>query len=588
MMRGELLTQWVEQPPATPIVQYLRDAERDAAVEQLQSAGRTLDVASESSVTTALSAERITRLDFSPRASERAREILGDTVDQFAVTEPQNPTLDFDKNAFDTAISIGPYDWKFLDVAVLTDELHRVVDSGPVVLSVPTVRSPYASMDANRDRYYTLDEISALIYPEWRLLDADLVFQYPHSIHSKINRLPPRLQSPFVDLSEQLTSLLTERDWCKRAAYIVLSIAPIPYEAHLESAIECLLRPVESNGFWDTDEEKILRALDYQLAGAEITWTPDDDIQWRYAPFALMGLTHWRDSSLGHDAHDQKIRRELEYFAERVTDPETRAEMPSYGLGPLIASFARAGDRFDDEYTSIARDLFEYTSERFNFDHAEDSLLAFGWAHLYERAPDDDLRSALEEALWQMNERLTPDGVFEFENHTTRRHQNQMYTLWGLCRAIDATGLDGYLDSAERVLDYAIDVRMRDDGAFIWEDVPYWRRAWREAQKYGGRRPPHWDFLYECHQTFFVNAVAEYYRAGGEREYTDTVGTAMNWIYGDNSLGRDLVEMSGLGVPMRQMTVDGRMDVPDQMYKGAYEIGSYIMAVTNILDGPIR
>jgi hypothetical protein len=385
-----------------------------------------------------------------------------------------------------------------------------------------------------------------------------------------------------------LTTLLTERGRCERAAYIIVSLEPLAYEEHLESAIECLLRPAESNGFWDPTEGKVLRALEYRLDGCEITWTPDDDIQWRYAPFALMGLTHWRDSSLAHDAHDQKILRELEYFAEHVTDPETRAEMPSYGLGPLIASFARAGDRFDDEYTKLARELFEYTSERFDFDHAEDSLLAFGWAHLYERAPDEELRSAIEEAIWEMNERLTPEGVFEFDNHTTRRHQNQMYTLWGLCRAIRATGLDGYLDSAERVLDYATDVRMREDGAFIWEDVPRWRRAWREAQKYGGRRPPHWDFLYECHQTFFVNAVAEYYYAGGDGEYTEAVGKAMSWIYGKNTLDQDLVEMSGLGVPMRQMTVDGRIDVSDQMYKGSYEIGSYIMALTNLLDGTIR
>jgi hypothetical protein len=101
-----------------------------------------------------------------------------------------------------------------------------------------------------------------------------------------------------------------------------------------------------------------------------------------------------------------------------------------------------------------------------------------------------------------------------------------------------------------------------------------------------GRGPPHWSFLYECHQTFFVNAVAEYYRAGGTREYDRAVGKAMAWIYGDNSLDTDLVELSTIGVPMRQATTDGRMDARGQTYKGSYEVGSYLMALTNLLAGP--
>ena len=36
------------------------------------------------------------------------------------------------------------------------------------------------------------------------------------------------------------------------------------------------------------------------------------------------------------------------------------------------------------------------------------------------------------------------------------------------------------------------------------------------------------------------------------------------------------------------MTTDGAMDVPDQMYKGAYEVGSYVMALTNLLRGEHR
>ena len=61
----------------------------------------------------------------------------------------------------------------------------------------------------------------------------------------------------------------------------------------------------------------------------------------------------------------------------------------------------------------------------------------------------------------------------------------------------------------------------------------------------------------------------------------------MSWIDGDSGRG-DLVELSGIRVPMRFLTVDDRLDVDDQTYKGSYEIGSYVMALSNLLAGPFR
>ena len=58
----------------------------------------------------------------------------------------------------------------------------------------------------------------------------------------------------------------------------------------------------------------------------------------------------------------------------------------------------------------------------------------------------------------------------------------------------------------------------------------------------------------------------------------------MDWIYGNNSLNKNLVEISGIGVPMRMMSIKGKMDVDGQMFKGSYEIGSYVMALTNLIQ----
>lgn len=587
--RDEVLKQWVKQPPAAPNVQYLRDVEREAALDQLGQRSSILDIASESSVTAKLEAKDITRVDFSEQASAYASEILGSTVDEYEVADPDSPSLPVSDDSFDAAVSLGPFDWKFLDIQNLIDELHRVtIDDGLVVFSVPTPRSPYYG--DTRNRFYSSSDARTIVSPDWLLRDVDLLFQYPTLLNTTINALPSRLQEPFVNLEWTFSEWLTSAKLWDQASYIVLGVQPIDYRSYLGEALECLFRPTGENGFWDPNEGKIVRALDYTFEDGNLTWTLDDSTQWRYAPFGLMGVMHWRNSELGSARFDEKIKRTLTYFTEQMEDASDTSSMPSYGKGPLIMAFAVAADVFGDEqYAATARNLYERTAAATDFTHAEDSLLPFGWSYLFEHTNDDAIADDIQNALWTLNERLSSEDLFEFENPTARRHQNQMYTLWGLCRAIEVTDSQGFLATAERVLDYTIEHRMRDDGAFLWQDVPRSQRSRAAVAKQLGveDRPPHWDFLYECHQTFFVNAVEQYYRAGGSKNYDAAVHRAMEWIYGTNSMDIDLVEYCGLGVPMRFMTVDERMDVPDQMYKGSYEIGSYILALTNLVTGAV-
>ncbi|WP_435335194.1 methyltransferase domain-containing protein [Haloarchaeobius sp. TZWWS8] len=600
-MRDKVLQRWVKQPPAPPVIQYLRDAERLKAWDQLGEREHVLDIGSESNVTAGLAADEVTRVDFSDDAIDHAQDILGEQVDRYEVADPEAPELPFPDDYFDGAVSIGPYDWKFLDIEALTEEIRRVVSpDGLFTFSVPTMRSPYATTGRNRYRYFEPAEVLDLVSPGWALEDYDLVFQLPYKAYILSKSLPNSLQTPLVDLSWRLTDELTERDRWDDAGYLVLGVSPQDYDGALKKGLDCLFRPTAENGLWDEHESKFIRGLDYAFDGerppngtvrspADLEWTRDDSIQWRYAPFAVMGAMRWRVSDEATDEYDEKLEDALSYFEGKLDDDPSRIGMPSYGIGPLIMGFTLADRVFEADYLDTAEMLFEYSREAFDFDHSEDSLLAFGWSYLYEHTGDEDVLAAIDDALWKMNERLDPSrGTFQFDNPTTRRHQNQMYTIWGLARAIEVTGKRGYLDSLEIVLDHTVTERMRDDGAFIWENVGRVPELWGDFKTdRWGRRPHHWRYLYECHQTFFVNAVAAYYAAGGEKSYDREVARAMAWIYGNNDLDADLVELSGLGVPMRFVTTTGRMDVADQMYKGSYETGSYVMALTNLLDGPL-
>ncbi|WP_372911705.1 methyltransferase domain-containing protein, partial [Salinigranum sp.] len=292
--REAVLKRWVNQPPDSPIIQHLRDAEREATLDRLGTQSSVLDVASESSLTAALDADDVTRVDFSDEASEYATELLGDDVDEYAVTDPEFPTLPFDDDRFEGAVSVGPLDWKFLDVGSLVDELHRVVgDDGLLVFTVPTPRSPYAS--DHRNRSYAPTDALGLVSPDWWTRGADQLFQYPMPVHGLINSLPDSMQGPFVDVADELSATLSDRDAWDWASYLVVGATPLDYRSYLDDGLDCLFRPTADRGFWDPDEGKVVRAFWYELDdGTPTTWTLDDRVKWRYAPFALMGAMRWR------------------------------------------------------------------------------------------------------------------------------------------------------------------------------------------------------------------------------------------------------------------------------------------------------
>ena len=45
-------------------------------------------------------------------------------------------------------------------------------------------------------------------------------------------------------------------------------------------------------------------------------------------------------------------------------------------------------------------------------------------------------------------------------------------------------------------------------------------------------------------------------------------------------MGGDFVEQTGLGLPFRLMTKNGSVFQRGEMFKGSYEVGIYIMALT--------
>ena len=89
-------------------------------------------------------------------------------------------------------------------------------------------------------------------------------------------------------------------------------------------------------------------------------------------------------------------------------------------------------------------------------------------------------------------------------------------------------------------------------------------------------------YLFECHQTFFANTINFFNHRFGDSFFIEERDKAINWIFGENRMGLNLTEVTKLGIPFRIMTTDNKLFVEHENYKGSYEIGSYILALSFI------
>lgn len=56
---------------------------------------------------------------------------------------------------------------------------------------------------------------------------------------------------------------------------------------------------------------------------------------------------------------------------------------------------------------------------------------------------------------------------------------------------------------------------------------------------------------------------------------------AMEWIFGANRITKDLTALTGIDLPTRIMDISGKLFIENQMFKGSYEVGSYILALSS-------
>ena len=352
--------------------------------------------------------------------------------------------------------------------------------------------------------------------------------------------------------------------------------------------LEALFRPIEEDGFWSEAEGRIVRALHYTCDDAgKRTWTPEMEERFRYGPMALMGIAMWRKSTIGDTRFDEKLRRNLVYYRELLSNPSTRKKLPGYGAGPLVYALSLLDDLWpEDQFGDTASSLIDFSLNEYDFRYNEEALVLMGMAEHFEQLSESE-RNRMQHILTDILRTQDEKGLFRTKEHLqSLRHQNQMYTIWGLGHADMALGTDTSKEGIRRCLQYTVDRRMLEDGALLWHhyrnSVHHLYSALQAA--FFGRVPER-KRLFSCHQAFFVYAVQVYRELMKDTNaFTDPRDNALRWEFGQNVVGENLFELNGIGVPTRIIITTGETELPTDRWVGIYEIGAMIMCMVKLIE----
>jgi hypothetical protein len=276
--------------------------------------------------------------------------------------------------------------------------------------------------------------------------------------------------------------------------------------------------------------------------------------------------------------YDEKIKRFLLYIKskEKTFSPSdlTYGALLSLVLGEKIYKLKLITQVTK---TLINENLIHLRRSRDNNDY----LLLITVYYYHQLYPLEGLITNILKVQERLIDSLNQKCYFETGDIRASYHQRIMYTLWGLIFTAPFGNTIDVKVYSKRILTYFFNNRAFKDHAFMWHSPLYY-------VKYYGLKIPVYnrkssEFLFECHQTFYVNSINLYqYFFKDEGAFIKEKQYAMDWIFGENRNGIDLVKQTGIELPCRIMTKKGSFFVEGEKYKGSYEVGSYILALSSL------
>jgi glycosyltransferase involved in cell wall biosynthesis len=332
-----------------------------------------------------------------------------------------------------------------------------------------------------------------------------------------------------------------------------------------------------SISFWDEKQNKIIESL---VHDKEWNFYISDSAKYRYKLFGLSTVLIAKSLfKLNTDLYDENIIKYVKHIIDNL--PEySKSDLSYGGLTNLIVA-SELYDLPDNNIKEIGIIFDSSLDEVIKDCDNQDSLILIAGKYINDIIPNINRLKKLKFLTDKYLNSQNKKGYFETGDIRAIYHQRNMYVLWGLIFAsyFYTEKVEEIKNAVRKNLNWAWDNnRDKQDDAIHWHPAFYWIK-----NKYGIKIPilniKSSKYLFECHQTFFANAINFYQLRFNTFEFQLQKERAIEWIYGNNRIHKDLTTISGLGLPIRIMNLNGDLFIKDEQFKGSYEVGSYIMAL---------
>lgn len=344
---------------------------------------------------------------------------------------------------------------------------------------------------------------------------------------------------------------------------------------HGEKALNRIFLDFHKLGFWNDEEGRIIESLYHD---DNWNWQYKQSDKKRYGLFTLSMILLAEDVfNLNVSKYEKKIIRNL-IWIKKNKEKFSVSEFTYGGLLCIALGYKNYNlfKKEDREITTILNGVLSKIKRAPDNQHY---LVLIALKYFIDIYKDQKLLQQLETITDQLLRVQSKNGFFLTGDIRAYHHQRTMYVLWGLLFSSYYYKHNEIKIGVEKSLRWIWKNRRdgSDDG-FVWHPPFYWI-----TNRYGIRVPIYLPVsskhLFECHQTFFVNAVNLYHQFYKNTQFQEEKNRAMSWIFGKNRINQNLIDLTLLDFSARIMSVDGRLQIKNEQFKGSYEIGSFILSV---------
>lgn len=345
---------------------------------------------------------------------------------------------------------------------------------------------------------------------------------------------------------------------------------------NLDNAIDIIFKDASDTGFWDVENKWISEKL---TNDNKWNWKSIKSKSHRYGLFTLSMILISKDLYyLDTTRYDEKIVDFIYWIYNNLDKLET-TEL-TYGALTSVILGKKLYNLADLNLEIIENSLVKAYKNIFPFFDNQNSLILIASKYFLDQQENREQLNNLKRLTDLILLSKNNSAFFETGDIRANYHQRIMYSLWALSLASNYYARDEIKTVMEDTISYVWENRRdKKDNAFLWHPSFYFIK-YKNGVRIPVYNPKSAKYLFECHQTFFANSVNFYQNFFNTDKFQTEKVKALEWITGKNRIDKNLNDVTGIGIPIRIMHLNGNLFIDGQQFIGSYEIGSLILSLT--------